>query len=293
MQSKRSSSKQLQHSLTFETIGTRWEIWATHPIESRVLQSIFNEVQQFDKKWSRFRSDSQVSQLSSHPGLLSLDSDEQAMWQLYERLYQITDGALNPLIGQRLVDAGYDADYTLVPRAQTTLIPSWTDALQHSGEKLQVLKPALIDIGAGGKGLLVDKLSRILRASCDNFTVDAGGDMYIYGHEESIGLEHPTDQQQVIGTLRLRDQAICGSAVNRRTWADMHHVFDARSGQPTHTVAATWASASSAMEADLMASALFFVEASRLASLLPLVAICMYSDGHVRYTRDERLTLYV
>ena len=68
---------------------------------------------------------------------------------------------------------------------------------------------------------------------------------------QRIGLEHPYDSRRAIGVIEVTDAALCASATNRRAWGDgLHHVLDARTGEPVRTIAATWAVAPTAMVAD-------------------------------------------
>ena len=46
-------------------------------------------------------------------GQYHLPDDAKPMFDLYYKLYAATDGKCTPLIGQVLVDAGYDANYSL------------------------------------------------------------------------------------------------------------------------------------------------------------------------------------
>ena len=80
-----------------------------------------------------------------------------------------------------------------------------------------------------------------------------------------VGLEHPYDPARAIGIVSLGAGALCASAANRRAWGDgLHHVLDGTTGAPVRTVVASWAMAASAMVADALATALFFVDGSRL-----------------------------
>jgi thiamine biosynthesis lipoprotein len=139
--------------------------------------------------------------------------------------------------------------------------------LTWTGTRLALSSPARIDVGALGKGRLVDLVLAELVAVPGSVTVDAGGDIGVRGAEVRIGLEHPFDQTKAIGVARVRDQALCASAINRRAWGDgLHHVLDARTGAPVRTWAATWAIAPDAMRADAVATALFFDGGAELAA---------------------------
>src|SRR5690606_33484364 len=130
----------------------------------------------------------------------------------------------------------------------------WTAEVQWSETELTLRRPALLDVGAVGKGRLVDLVLAALPNTPGTVVVDAGGDVAVRGAAESgapvrIGLEHPYDPTRVIGVVEVRDGALCGSAINRRAWGNgLHHVLDGRTGLPVRTWAATWALAPDAMK---------------------------------------------
>jgi thiamine biosynthesis lipoprotein len=147
----------------------------------------------------------------------------------------------------------------------------WADDVRREGATLVTRRPVSIDIGAAGKGLLVDLVAQILiDAAVPRFVVDAGGDLRHYGDRPiRVGLEHPLDPMRVVGVVDLRDRALCASGVNRRAWGDgLHHVLDARTGAPTDDVLATWVIAEEAVLADGIATALFFVDGNRLDGMV-------------------------
>ena len=286
------SNSKLRHRLSFEAIGTRWYIDTVSAIPAAHVASIFATIQAFDRKWSRFRSDSQVTALSLAAGAFSLDPDEYAMWQLYEQLYDATDGALSPLVAAALEASGYDAAYSLTRTVDVVAAPHWHDILSLKHNILAVHQPALLDIGAGGKGLLVDRIAALLDGVVDEYTIDAGGDIYVAGHSEHIALEHPDDPSLAIGVAHVANRALCGSAPNRRRWADTHHIVDARTGASTTHIGATWALADTAMAADLATTALFFLSPKSTRQLIPCQAVVMSTDGQLRYTSHRDMELY-
>lgn len=182
----------------FEAIGTSWKIDIFDQISSEseltLLDKIKTRIEVFDKDYSRFRSDSLVTKMSEAPGEYTLPIDAQPLFDLYQELYSLTDGALTPLIGQTMVEAGYDARYSL--KSQTLHHPpAWQEALDYDYPKLLIKSPVMIDIGAAGKGYIIDIVSDILRKSgVNSFCVDAGADIFYQSHDNEpirVGLEDP------------------------------------------------------------------------------------------------------
>ncbi len=107
------------------------------------------------------------------------------------------------------------------------------------------------------------------------------------GAPQRIGLEHPFDTRRAIGVWEVTEGALCASATNRRAWGDgLHHVLDARTGQPVRTIAATWAVADSAMRADAIATALFFEGGPRVAHEWGVQWVRMTTAGSVEWSPE-------
>lgn len=146
----------------------------------------------------------------------------------------------------------------------------------------------MIDVGAAGKGHLVDLISRTLMdAAIDQFLVDGSGDLRQAGPEPVVvGLEHPTRPGRVIGTVPLQNAALCASATTRRSWGEnLHHVLDGRTGKPVTNVLATWTIADHAATADGLATALFVTEPDQLSSF-EFSWVRMLADGRIQWSND-------
>lgn len=249
----------------FDAIGTRWQITTAHPLPAAVRAAVHAQIEEYDRALSRFRGDSAVSELARNGGSAALPAYVGDLVALYRTLETLTNGAVNPLVGRSMEALGYDAAYTLRPTGATVAAPAMGDAVTYADGVLRVTEPVLIDVGAIGKGQLVDLVAQILgRARLAPFIVDAGGDLFVSsGHDEPVrvGLEDPADAGRVIGALPVDGRAVCGSAPNRRQWGKgLHHIIDARSGAPLFMgrgAIATWGIADSAAVADAAASALF------------------------------------
>jgi thiamine biosynthesis lipoprotein len=124
--------------------------------------------------------------------------------------------------------------------------------------------------------------------------IDASGDLLNSSRAPvEVALEHPYDSSRAIGTLPLGAGALCASAANRRVWGDgLHHVLDGTTGAPVRTVVASWAMAGTAMLADALATALFFVEGTRLREEFEFSWLTVSSDGHAEYSADFEGALF-
>lgn len=263
----------------FDAIGTAWEIETSHELGVHDRERVGAEIERFDREWSRFREDSAVTRVGRDGGSIS-SLDSGAMLDAYRELSQATRGAVNPLVADSLAALGYDSSYSLVAHEPVAAPGDWTSLVTWTTEEATASVPALLDVGALGKGRLVDLVATALSDVPGNLVVDAGGDMKARGDAVRVGLEHPYDPTKAIGVIELQDAALCASAVNRRAWGDgLHHVLDARTGVPVRTWAATWAIAPEAMRADAVATALFFDGGPELASSWGVEWVRMTTDG--------------
>lgn len=277
----------------FEAIGTVWSIETPEPIAEPLRQAILARAEAFDAIWSRFREDSLVSEIARAPrgGRFVFPDEASALFDLYDGLNAATDGAVDPLVGRDLEMLGYDRSYSLtaMPRAERASYrrPRWAHGVSRKGSVVTTQAPLVIDVGAAGKGLLVDLIADMLRSvGFRDYVIDASGDLCHLGSNVlSVGLEDPRQPEHVIGTAHLHGRALCASATNRRQWGDgLHHILDARSGLPVRDVVATWVVADEAMIADGLATALFFAGPYSLAGSGPFEFVRMFSDGRADWS---------
>ncbi|MGF4042734.1 FAD:protein FMN transferase [Paenarthrobacter nitroguajacolicus] len=272
----------------FEGIGTQWEISTPDSLVPAVRSELLETVAAYDKTWSRFRTDSLVSGLSRSAGKITLPGHAVVLQEVYSALYRLTGGAMTPLVGSSLERLGYGATYALTPSGTPLPPPRWEDVLDWAGTGITVKEPVVLDIGAAGKGQLVDLLGEVLReAGCTDFLVDGSGDMLHSGNRPvTVALEHPYNPRQAVGTVELDNFALCASASNRRTWGDgLHHVLDGTTGKPIHTTVATWTMAASALMADGLATALFMQEPAPLEKEFEFSWLTVSSSGAAAFSK--------
>jgi thiamine biosynthesis lipoprotein len=278
-------------AFTFDAIGTRWSIRSALPLAAASRDRIRGTIERYDATWSRFRADSAVLRLAATGGPVDLGPDAPPMLALLLRLAALTGGAVTPLIGGSLEHLGYDRGTSLAARAGFVPAPD-VRVLTLEGSVVRLAEPAVLDVGAAGKGQLVDLVTAVLADDGHrDVVVDAGGDLRVTGPPVPVALEHPFDPTAAIGVVRVGDEAIAASATNRRSWPApdgrrLHHVLDGRTGRPVETVAATWAIAGTAMLADALATALFFVEPDTLATEFDFRYLRMWTDGRAHWSAD-------
>lgn len=268
----------LAGTLRFEGIGTQWRVDTPQPLPGSLSSALLARVEQFDRDWSRFRNDSLVAEIARRPGRHRLPDEAEPLLGLYERLVEASLGTVNPLVGSSLEQLGYGGGLGVGNRAGgrastgqpgpvATPAPDWSSQVHREGRWLTTTQPLVLDVGAAGKGLLVDLLSDVLlNAGISDHVVDGSGDLVSRGRGAlRVALEHPLDPTRAVGVVEMRGAALAASASNRRRWGGRwHHIIDATTGAPVDDVLATWVLADHTMVADGVATALFTTAPERL-----------------------------
>jgi FAD:protein FMN transferase len=270
----------------FKATGTSWRIDilddVSQSIADDILARIRMRIEEFEQAYSRFREDSIVGKISRTAGGYAFPNDAKPMMDLYRALYEITGGLMTPLVGRILVDAGYDASYSLKPKEVIRAAPKWEDAIRYEHPILTTKSPIQLDFGALGKGYIIDIISRLIEESgVSKYTVDAGGDIRTT-IPLRIGLEDPEDASRVVGIAEVDCQSICGSAGNRRAWGKYHHIINPKTVESPQHISALWVVADTTILADALSTALFFVSPEELLKKYRFEFVILYKDKTAR-----------
>lgn len=256
----------------YEAMGTFWKVTFFESVAQVKHDQLYTKIRtlidDFEGKYSRFKSDSLVAQLSRTVGVVEVPHDLVAMMRIYERLYDLSDGMFTPLVGALLEDLGYDSSYSGVPKEIVRDIPTLHEALLVVDDThLEIKIPMMLDLGAVGKGYFVDVLFSFLKAEgFEHFLVDGSGDVRYASPDRSItvGLEHPKDLSLVIGTYEMYEGAMCSSATNRRRWSTYSHYLNPVTKTSPEEVLATWVVTKEAAIADALSTVLFFTPPEKI-----------------------------
>jgi thiamine biosynthesis lipoprotein len=281
-------------SATFTATGTTWNIDCTDSISENewnlIIVAVRERIETFEKTYSRFRPDSLISEMSKKAGKYRLPDDAESMLSLYREMFELTDGLVTPLIGQVLVDAGYDPEYTLHAKENIPSAKKWQEVLDYKHPILTLKQPAQLDFGAFGKGYIIDIVTELLKQrGLKKYTVDAGGDIAYRNESDSpnahraqplrVGLENPDDFKQIIGVAEISNQSICGSSGNRRSWGKYHHIINPNTVESPRHIKSLWVVADSTLLADALSTALFFTTPEKMLQKYKFEYVIVYADG--------------
>jgi thiamine biosynthesis lipoprotein len=164
--------------------------------------------------------------------------------------------------------------------------PLWEDTLLYKFPDLLVRKPVILDLGACGKGYLIDIVGELLeKEGIENYCIDAGGDIRQRSTTDTsvrVGLEHPDDMTQAIGVINLQNKSLCGSAGNRRAWGRFHHIMNPKTMTSEENIKAVWVIADTTILADGLSTALFFTDPEKLAEEFTFEYLVVFRDMSIK-----------
>ena len=291
--------------VSFPIWGTTATVLTTAPDRLSVaVYAVQEQLRVFDIACSRFRTDSEIERVNGSAGRwvevlpLLVDAVEVAV-----RAAALTDGDVDPTVGEALIVLGYDRDFVAVmPSGPSTSgmrpAPGWrlieTDRVNS---RIRVPMGMRLDLGATAKALAADRAAATAAevAGC-GVLVSLGGDIAIAGGGPTEGwtigladshLGEPEQGQSV----RIGDGGVATSSTTVRRWSrggqTVHHVIDPSTGRPANEVwrtvtvaAATCVDANTASTAAIVRGE---VAVDWLASL-GLPARLVRADGRIERT---------
>lgn len=229
----------------------------------------FRMFRDFQKRFSRFENDSELSQFNASEGGEVSPELFSLLWEC-KRFFVSTNGVFDPSILPVLEKIGYGDSKKRVNGGTFAL-------LVFDKETQSVTKPQhmSIDLGGIGKGYIVDKVADTLSKKYQSGIVDAGGDMRLWGGDKeqvldyfAIDVEDAFQLEKSATTLLLSDCAVATSGTNRRKWEfagkDYHHIIDPATATSADSgIAQVTVIAGRAAEADVYAKTLLILGLER------------------------------
>ncbi|HEX3568710.1 MAG TPA: FAD:protein FMN transferase [Candidatus Saccharimonadales bacterium] len=238
-----------------------------------VCTALWRIIDQFERRFSRFLPDSELSQLNHEGGVqYKISAAFHALLSTAKKFAQATNGLYNPCILPALQRAGYKGSWPQPEHAATAALAydqrrmaSWQD-ISIGGDWARIPQDTALDFGGIGKGYLLDELGAWLRAKgITSFWLSLGGDILCDGVDASsmpwrISIQHALRQADMVAHVTNEGQAlaIATSGVTKRkgitNGAPWHHLIDPRTGEPAITdVLTATVCATSATNADVCA----------------------------------------
>jgi FAD:protein FMN transferase len=263
-------------------------------------------VAQLESRWSRFRPDSEVSELTRRAGRpIPVSADTALLAERAVEAWRLTGGSVDATVLGAVVRAGYDQSFERIgdrpsaPRSALSVggCPDIAVLRLDDGSYSVCIPDGVgFDPGGLGKGLAADLVvTELLARGAVGACVNLGGDLRLVGVSPTgaawtVAVERP-DGVGTLARLGLRAGAVATSSTQRRRWRiggqARHHLVDPFTGEPSTTdlVQATVVSAD-AWYAEALAKAVLLRGAERAFDLLGpgIEAVAVARDGDVLST---------
>jgi thiamine biosynthesis lipoprotein len=296
---------------------------ASELLDARAL--VEDELAAIDQACSRFRADSELERVNASAGrfmtvspllLEALQAALRAAW--------LTDGAVDPTLGEAIVLAGYARDFSELEHAREHPVGGAHAPTDH-GRPIRAARPGTewklieighdpprvripagvrLDLGATAKALAADRAAAAAHgATGAGVLVSLGGDIATAGRPYAgdwaihVTDDHRDGPDAPGQTITIADGGLATSSVTARRWIKngrvMHHILDPSTGEPVQPVWRTASvAASSCLDANTASTAALILGRSALEWLrereLPSRLVSVNGEVHVVAGWPER-----
>ena len=283
----------------WRALGTVIEVVVTDASDLDIAQRcVQDEVDDVDAACSRFRSDSELSEIpcdgTPYPiSPLLLDLVGTAL-----RARRLSEGLVDPTVGSAMEALGYDRDFAALRDRESALrapvgAPGPSAVRLNAKAGTLALAPGTrVDLGATGKARLADRSVEACRAAgVSGVLVSCGGDIAVAGQppEGAWRVRITDDCEGGPGpVVSIADGGIATSSTTVRRWSAggimVHHIVNPRTGLPASGPFRTVSvAAATCVDANIASTAALVLGAGAPSWLgdRGLPARCVRHDGSV------------
>jgi FAD:protein FMN transferase len=240
----------------FPGMGSPCEIAVLGGDPDRLFSLAQNRVEDLEQKWSRFRSDSELSALNTCSVTSRASLDEKVSVKvsadtllLFDRslyAWRTTKGRFDPTVLGSVVAAGYDRSFEKLGSSfrtsqPTTAAPGCENiTIDTAQQRVSIPAGVGFDAGGIGKGLAADLVvEALLEAGALGVCASIGGDVRVSGEVPDagwrVGIANPFNDADLISVLALADHGVATSSRLMRRWnvdgEDRNHLIDPATGK--------------------------------------------------------------
>lgn len=214
------------------------------------VEAAVKEINRLDALLSTGKTDSEVSKLNKAGGG-KLSEDTNALMEAALTLYDSTDHAFDITIYPVMKLWGFADGNFKVPAEKdlkTALDLVDAGALTYDAKKKTVTfgkEGMAIDFGGIAKGYTSARIAKLYKdAGVTSGLVNLGGNVQTVGlkpdgTEWKIGIQHPEDENDMLGVVETHDTAVITSGGYERNFEEdgvtYHHIIDPKTGYPAHS----------------------------------------------------------
>jgi len=234
------------------------------------INSAFDEIKRVEDLMSIYKHDSEISILNREGCIKGASPDlvyliEQSIYysKLSNGAFDITIQPVLDLWKTKISAGEYPGDKQI---NNTLILVNYSNITVNNDTIAFNMQGMAITAGGIAKGYAVDKAVSLLNdQGCMNGFVNAGGDGMYFGTKQDgsywrVGLRNPDNKSESIVILNISDVAVVTSGNYERYFnesARLSHISDPRTGYSCQSLISATVIASSAIQADTLATAVF------------------------------------
>jgi len=213
----------MEYSKTKKLMGTEITITIfSEKDPNQDIEKVFDIFHDLEEEFSRFKSESSLSVLNKKRTYEVSDTFIDVLKKC-KKLYTDTDFYFNPLINVRQLGYSNDFHSKQFKKEDTELhVNLQLEKLEIQGNTVSLYEGQNLDLGGIVKWYGVDKAKTYLdKAGYENYIVDAGGDIYTAGKNETggkmvVGIDSPYTKGNIFATIDVENIAIATSGNYKR-----------------------------------------------------------------------------
>lgn len=233
-------------------LGTTARIVTHGGDPNRALDLMAAELELIEQACSRFRVDSDLTRVNESPGRpVRVDRRLVQAVEVAIRAARLTDGRVDPTIGNALCLLGYDDDFAAIAEGRPArvvrarAVPGWQCiVVDRVRSTIRLPAGVRIDLGATAKAAAADHSARRVYETlgCGGVLVSLGGDISVAGPAPEDGWpvritdDHTAAADAPGETVSIVSGGLATSSTTVRRWAQgdesRHHLLDPATGLP-------------------------------------------------------------
>ena len=240
----------LNHSIQFVAMASDCEVRLAGVSAARaqtLAAQAMAEVQRIETKYSRYRTDSVVSQINAAAGSgepIAIDAETAQLLAFATQLFELSDGLFDATSG--VLRQVWDFKAGRKPSAQqlAEVLPriGWNH-VQWNDQTARLMQHGMeLDFGGFGKEYAADRAATLLmNEGVRHGLVNLGGDIRVIGPQADgspwlMGIRHPRQDDAVIASIPITSGALATSGDYERFFVEgdqrFCHILNPRTGWP-------------------------------------------------------------
>lgn len=237
------------YSVNFKAMGSRCEVRlaaADQPQANTLAQMAIAEVHRIELKYSRYRPDSVVSEITAQAGFGWVECDEEtkALFDFADALYRQSGGAFDVTSG--VLRHAWNFHEPRVPSAShlevLRQLVDW-QSVERDGSLIRMPRAGMeLDFGGFGKEYAADRAAGVLMEYGVRYGyINLGGDIRVLGPQPDgrpwlMGIQDPRDMGRLVASIPMEGGALATSGDYERFFQvgaqRCSHILHPHTGHP-------------------------------------------------------------